>query len=333
MAVHGEEAPIDPEREIVDPHHHFWDWLDMPETLRVPKRFLFPELLEAMERSGHKFTHTVFVQCHAMHRADGPDELKPVGETEFVNGIAAMSASGNYGPCKVAAGIVGTADLLLGAAVAPVLEAHLAAGGGRFRGIRFVTAYSEAGLFGFPCDPRIRGVMMNPAFRAGAAVLADMGLSLDVWCCHSQLPELIDLASALPNLRIVLDHIGTPEIWGAGRPEEVRAEWQKSIVELARRPNVSIKLGGVGMNASGSIATGRKASSEALAEEWRPWFESCIAAFGHSRCMFESNFPPDNASGSYGATWNAFKRIAASHSEDEKTALFSGTARDFYRLA
>jgi len=137
--------------------------------------------------SGHAITHTVFVECHQMYRQDGPPELRPLGETEFVNGIAAMSASGAYGPCHVAHRIVGSADLLLGADVECVLQAHLAAAGERFRGIRFDTAYSEAGLFGFPANPATRHVMLDARFREGAGVLAAMGLSLDVWCLHGQL--------------------------------------------------------------------------------------------------------------------------------------------------
>ncbi|MGB8363985.1 MAG: amidohydrolase family protein [Rhizomicrobium sp.] len=332
----AEELPLDPTRLIIDPHHHLWEILPAPGTMQVPQRFLLPDALETIGRSGHNITHTVFVECHAMYRQDGPPELRPIGETEFVNGIAAMSASGGYGPCRVAHRIVGTANLCLGSRVAAVLEAHRAAAGERFRGVRFMTAFSEAGMFGMPCDPNARHVMLDPQFRESARVLAHMDLSLDIWCFHSQLSEVIDLASALPELAIILDHLGTPESLGsyAGREAEVRAEWAKSIAMLARHPNVLVKLGGLGMDISKSI--GRETSSspsETLAAKWRPYFETCIEAFTPQRCMFESNFPPDNAAGSYGATWNAFKIIARDYSEDEKDHLFRRTAANAYRIA
>ena len=322
-----DEVALEPERAIIDPHLHFWDILAAPGAPQAPQRFLFPECLAMVAASGHNVTHTVFVECHQMYRQDAAPELRCVGETEFVTGIAAMSASGNYGRARYAHRIVGSADLTLGTRVRPVLEAHLAVAGERFRGIRMPLAYSDGGLFGFPCDPARKGIMAWPAFREGARVLAELDLSLDVWCVHSQLPELIALADALPDLMIVLDHIGTP--LGAGG----RAEWADAIAELARRPNVSVKLGGMGMDLSGPI-TARTGSghSEALAAQWQPLVETCIAAFGPARAMFESNFPPDKAAGSYGATWNAFKIIARDYSEDEKDRLFRGTAAETYRI-
>lgn len=324
-----EEAPLEPELPIVDPHLHFWDIRADPLGMRSPHRFLVPEVADMIEASGHKVTHSVFVEAHAMHRIDGPEALRPVGETEFVVGQAAMSASGQYGPARLGHRIVGTANLLLGSGVAPVLEAHVAAAGGRFRGIRIGTAWRAAGQFGMPADPAGAGILSRPAFRQGAAELARMDLSLDVWCFHRQLPELIALADALPDLAIVLDHIGTPEDRGA----EARAEWEASIRELAQRHNVCIKLGGLGMDCDNGIGHAfRNASSEVLAEEWRPYIEACIGAFGPPRCMFESNFPPDNSTATYGATWNAFKRIASGCSPSEKHELFSGTAARVYRI-
>lgn len=330
-----EEQAIEPERPIIDPHLHLWEILPAPGAMQLPQRFLLPELLQMIGASGHNITHTVFVECHAMYRQDGPTALQPIGETEFVNGVAAMSASGSYGPCRVAHRIVGSADLLLGAAVAPVIEAHLATAGERFRGVRFNTAFSEAGMFGRPCDPAARQVMLDPRFRAGAQVLAQKGLSLDVWCFHSQLDELIALADALPDLAIVLNHVGTPESLGAwaGREAEARVEWQEKIVALAGRSNVFVKLGGLGMDVSRPIGrqTGSN-SSATLAARWRPCLETCIEAFTPRRCMFESNFPPDGAAGSYGATWNAFKIIARDYSAPERDQLFRRTAAAVYRI-
>lgn len=328
-----EEAPLEPERPIIDPHLHLWDVRPAAGALQAPQRFLLAEVLATVADSGHRVTHTVFVECHAMYRPDGPAQLRPLGETEFANGVAAMSASGAYGPCRVAHRIVGHADLMLGAAVGPVLEAHLARAGERFRGVRGSTAFSEAGLFGAACDPRFGEVLSSAAFAEGARVLADLDLSLDVWCLHGQLGDLIALADAAPELTIILDHVGTPDGRG-GRELEARTEWAGRIAELARRANVRIKLGGLGMDISGPIpAEVGSARSEALAARWRPYLETCIEAFGAERCMFESNFPPDKAAGSYGAIWNAFKRIARGASETEKDRLFRGTAAETYRIA
>ena len=335
MAEVQEEAPLEPGLPIIDPHLHLWEIRAGPPGMVEAQRFLLHEAAATIAASGHNVTHTVFLECGAMYRAEGPAEMRCVGETEFVLGQAAMGASGHYGPARIAHRIVGSADLLLGDAVAPVLEAHIAAGGGRFRGIRMSAAYSAAGMFGMPSDPRHKGILTRPAFREGANVLAGMGLSLDVWCFHTQLGELIALADALPGLAIVLDHIGTPESMGAwaGRADEAKREWAALIGTLAQRANVAIKLGGLGMDLSGGIGSvSHGQTSRALAEKWRPYIETCIAAFGPSRCMFESNFPPDNAAGSYGATWNAFKRIAANFSKDEKRDLFSATAARIYRI-
>ena len=332
----AEEQPLDPQRPIIDPHLHMWEIRPASGAPQAPQRFLLPEMLETIETSGHNVTHTVFVECHAMYRQDGPPERRSLGETEFANGLAAMSASGGYGPRRIAHRIVGNADLRLGVDVAAVLEEHLGRAGERFRGVRCNTAFSEAGMFGAPCDPRARGLLRDPQFRDGAGVLAWMGLSLDVWCFHTQLEEVIDLATARPDLTIVLDHVGTPESQGAyaGREAEARAEWAPKIAELARRPNVLVKLGGLGMDLTRSIpAEVGPASSEALAARWRPYVESCIEAFTPQRCMFESNFPPDKAAASYGATWNAFKRITQAYAEDEKDQLFRRTAAAAYRIA
>lgn len=331
----SEEVALEPERAIIDPHLHLWDIQGSDGSLQEAQRFLLPELLAMVEASGHDVTHTVFVECGQMYRPDGPEHLRSLGETEFVNGIAAMSASGAYGACRVAHRIVGHADLRLGDHVRPALEAHVARSGERFRGIRMRMAYSDEGMFGFPCDPALRGVMSDPRFREGASALAAMGLSLDLWCLHTQLDDLTALADAVPDLTIVLDHIGTPETQGrwAGRQNEARAEWAAKLAEPARRENVVLKIGGLGMDLSAPIpaATGSGTSSD-LAAKWRPLVETAIAAFGPARAMFESNFPPDKAAASYGATWNAFKIIAKDYSENEKDRLFRGTAAQTYRI-
>jgi predicted TIM-barrel fold metal-dependent hydrolase len=272
-----------------------------------------------------------------MHRASGPEAFRPVGETEFVNGVAAMSASGLYGDFRACAGIVGRADLLLGDGVVEVLEAHVAAGGGRFRGIRNSASFDADKEVLGPLNRVEAGLYLRDDFRTGFGHLAQMGLSFDAWLLEPQLGDMIDLARAYPETTIVLDHVGTPIGRGSyeGRLQERFAGWRANIRELAKSPHVNVKLGGLAMafcNFPSFLAEPR-APSEQLAEEWRPYIETCIEAFGPQRCMFESNFPVDMGSCSYATLWNAFKRIAAGYSADEKTALFSGTAKKVYRLA
>jgi predicted TIM-barrel fold metal-dependent hydrolase len=323
------EDILEPELVIVDPHHHLWDF--------ARHRYLLHDLL-ADTNSGHAIAQTVFIECTACYRADGPPALRPVGETEFVNGIAAMTASGAYGPIRVAAGIVGLADLTLGAAVEEVLAAHVAAGGGRFRGIRHAAGWQDK-------TPEVHNSHTNPPphlyrdhakFREGFAVLGKMGLTFDAWLYHPQLPDLIDLARAFPQQPIVLDHVGGPLGlgWYADKREEILTQWRSHIRELAQSPNVFVKVGGIGMRINGFKFHKRERppSSEELAAAWRPYVETCIEAFGAKRCMFESNFPVDKLSGTYATYWNAFKRLAAGASQTEKAALFRETARQFYRL-
>jgi L-fuconolactonase len=271
-----------------------------------------------------------------MYRAEGPAELRPVGEVEFANGVAAMAASGTYGKTRVCAGIVGYADLTLGAAVEKVLESQIAAGGDRFRGIRFITAsHPDQAAWGSAII-RPEGLLLDPRVREGFARLTPLGLSFDAWMYHTQLGELVDLARAFPETPIVLDHVGGPIGLGpyAGRREEVFADWSARIRELSACPNVHIKLGGLGMRMFGFTHHMGELppSSEELAAAWRPYIETCIAAFGSERAMFESNFPVDKGSCSYAALWNAFKRIAAGYTAAEKAALFAGTAGNFYKI-
>ncbi len=327
LAARQEEI-LEPELPIVDPHHHL---VDRANT----GRYLLPELL-ADTGSGHNITATVYLEWLSMYRADGPVPLRPVGEVEFANGVAAIAASETYGKTKVCAGIVGYADLMLGAQVEEVLEAMILAGGGRFRGIRYISAsHPDEAARGSSVN-RAAGLLMNGKVREGFARLHPLGLSFDAWMYFTQLGELADLARAFPETPIVLDHVGGAIGIGpyAGRRDEVFAEWKRSIGEVARCPNVHVKLGGLGMRLFGfDVHAGElPPSSEQLATLWRPYIETCIEAFGPERAMFESNFPVDKGSGSYQLFWNAFKRIAAGCSAAEKTALFSATASRFYRL-
>jgi L-fuconolactonase len=341
------EAILEPDLPIIDPHHHLWDrgalfaTLPPPQhafehMLRLTPRYLLDELLADLN-SGHNVLGTVFLQCSSMHRADGPEHLKPVGETEFVNGVAAMTASGTYGDVRVCAGIVGLCDLRIGAGlVDEVLAAHLTAGGGRFRGIRQSASYdADVAVLG-PMARMPAGLYMDPAFREGFARLAKFGLSFDAWFLEPQLPELIDLARAFPETPIVVDHVATPLGIGgyAGKRDERFGIWRDNIRELAKSPNVFIKLGGLAMPFGGfpSFMSNPRATSEQLAAEWKPYIETCIEAFGPERGMFESNFPVDFGTCSYAVLWNAFKRLTAGASEGEKFALYSDAARRFYRL-
>ena len=327
LALQTEEV-LDPGQPIIDPHHHLWE--------RPDWRYLLHEFLDDI-RTGHDIRATVFVQARAMHRATGPEALRPVGETEFANGIAAMAASGGYGDVQLCAGIVGFADLRLGKAVGPVLEAHLAAGGGRFRGIRHIATWDPDPALLNPAYQPAEDMLDSDAFRAGFAELAARGLSFDAWLYFHQIPRLTRLARAFPEVPIVLDHCGGILGIGryAGRRDAVFAEWSAALRELAACPNVMVKLGGLGMRLPGFgfEAGGRPPSSAMLAEAWRPWMECCIEIFGAARCMFESNFPVDKGAYGYAIGWNAMKRIAASASADEKADLFRRSAARFYRLA
>ena len=323
-----EEAALEPGLPIIDPHHHLWH--------RDGERYLLGDLL-ADTASGHDVRATVFIQCASMYRADGPAALRPVGETEFVNGIAAMSASGGFGPMRACAGIVGFADLTLGEAVTPVLEAHMRAAGPRFRGVRNRTAWHP--------DPGVRSNLISPppgplaeaGFAEGARALARLGLTLDVWAYHTQLPAVLALARAVPEVTIIVNHLGGPLGVGpfAGKRAEVFAAWRPAITALAAEPNVVVKIGGLAMEVTGFDFHQHELppASAHLASCWKPYVETVVEAFGAARCMFESNFPVDKGMASYGTIWNAFKRLAADASAEEKAALFSGTALRVYRLA
>lgn len=319
------EEILDPGLPIIDTHHHLWQ--------RPDHRYLLQDLIADL-RTGHNVIATVFLQCHAMYRAGGPEELRPVGETEFVAGIAAMSDSGAYGTTRVAAGIVGFVDLTLGERVEAVLDAQIRAGGGRFRGVRHSGNWDADPIIGNGAPGP--DIYRRPDFRAGLARLSARGLSLDAWVFHTQLTDVIELARAYPHTNIIMGHVGGVLGYGpyAGRHDEIYASWKVSIAELAKCPNVTMKLGGMMMRAAlfDYKAADRPISSEELAALWRPYIETCIELFGANRCMFESNFPVEKMGIGWAALWNAFKRISAGASADEKSALFHDTAQRVYRL-
>ena len=321
------EKVLDPELPICDPHHHLWD--------HPNNRYLLDELLQDT-KSGHNVVQTVFVDCVSMYRKDGPEEMKPIGETEFAQGIAAQSASGIYGPIAACAGIVSFADMSLGEAVKPVLEAHVAASPNRFRGIRHAASWHESPKIRNAHTKAPQGLMLDTTFQKGVQCLHKMGLSFDAWMYHTQLMELVALARACPDGTIILDHVGGPLGIGpyAGKRDEVFQDWKRGIAELATCPNVVVKVGGMTMPMCGFGWHKQDAppSSAELAEALGPYYLYCIEQFGVERCMFESNFPVDKASCSYAVLWNAFKRMSQDFSADERLSLFHDTAARAYRI-
>ncbi len=324
LAQYREEI-IEPELPIVDPHHHLWS---QPGNV-----YLFPELLADLS-SGHRIRATVFEECHSMYRADGPEELSSLGETEFVTGVAAMSASGGYGHARACAAIVGNVDLTLGPRVEPILATHVAASGGRFHAIRFSTAWdADERVHNTVARPRILG---EAGFREGFKRLARFDLAFDAWVYHPQLSEVAELAASFPDTPIVLNHFGSPILGGpyASRTAEAFAEWRAGMTALASHHNVHVKLGALPIRRPRQApqAIAPPLSSDEIATAWRPFYEVCVNKFGADRCMFESNFPVQKRWCSYAVLWNACKRLASGCSSAEKLALFSGTAARVYRV-
>ena len=319
-----DEGSLDPDLAICDPHHHLWQRPNNP--------YLLDDFLSDTSK-GHRIVSSVAVECGAMYRQTGPLELRPVGETEFLEEIARENVRANHATTAVA-GIVAYADLALSDAVTGVLEAHLKASPDRLRGIRYSTMWDSSDSFrSVPCA----GLLQDAAVRRGLECLQPLGLSFDAWVYHPQLPELIELARNSPDTLIILNHIGGPLGLGPYKNQrnEVFRAWSADISTLSSCPNVALKLGGVGSLRSGYNWQTRepKPDSAELAEAMRPYFELCIEKFGPERCMFESNFPVDRRSYSYVAVWDAFKIITRGYSDGERAALFHDTATRLYRLA
>jgi predicted TIM-barrel fold metal-dependent hydrolase len=333
----ADEPVIEPDLPIVDSHHHLYD--------RPGERYLLPELLADL-RTGHDIRATVYVEGGSMHRhfseggtmyrAAGPEEWRSLGEVEFANGVAAMSASGQYGTVAIAAGIVGFADLSAGAEVRRVLEVQVARAADRYRGVRYYA--------GWDASPEVRslqlmtrpGMLGERRFREGFAALRDLGLSFDAHVNHPQLGELFDLVRLHPDIPVILNHMGGPIQAGpyAAHREEAFAQWRDGLRALAALPNVFVKLGALGRKAAGHGFQSRATppTSEEVAAAGRRHVETCIETFGPARCLFESNFPGDRRSFGYRVLWNAFKRITAAYSRSEREAMFAGTACRVYRL-
>lgn len=325
LALRTEDV-IEPELPIIDAHHHFWQRKDP---------YFAPQLLEDV-RSGHMVRGTVYMECTSMYRAGGDPRFASVGEVEFVNGIAASFASGFYGEVRLCAGIVGRVDLTMGALAGEVLKACISRAPDRFRGIRHMAGWDADPEVNMLMRPPPRDLMLETAFREGFAALGPLGLSFDAHCYHPQIPQLIDLVDAFPDTRIIVDHLGGLVRHGpyADDLDLTFRTWKAGVEELAERPNVFMKIGGMAMRGMGFDFIDRELppTSEELAAAWKPFVETCIDAFGPSRAMFESNFPVDKASVSYRVLWNTYKRIVADYSDSEKSELFAGTAIRAYRL-
>lgn len=332
LATHKEE-PLNPALPIVDSHHHLY--------YRPDSRYLLEDILDDLN-SGHNMRATVIVQARAMLRAEGPVLFRALGETEFANGVAAMSASGNYGNTRVCAGIVGFADLTQGDAVRPLLEQHLGraggttADGGRFCGVRQSLTWDPDASLLNPVYPTTEHLMDSAEFRAGFSHLRPMGLSFDAWVFFHQLPKLAALARAFPETPIVVNHCGgiVQAAGYAARRDDVFQAWRRGLCELAKCPNVMVKLSGLGMRLGnfGFEKGARPPGSRQLAQAWRPWVETCLEAFGADRCMYGSNFPVDKGSYAYVTGINALKRLVAGATLHEQADVFWRSAARFYRL-
>lgn len=321
-----QEDIIEPDLPICDPHHHLWDNDKNP--------YLLPQLLRDV-KSGHNVTSTVFVECSSMYRAAGPEAMRPVGETEFVNGVAAMTASGDYGDFRACEGIVSFADFTLGADVGPVLDEHIRLSD-RFRGIRHAAGWDASDEIRNSHTRPPEGLFLRDDFQAGFQELANRDLTFDAWLYHPQISELITLAKMFPDTTIIFDHFGGPLGIGpyANQGDRVFADWSSSVAELAQCANVHPKLGGIVMplNGFGWHKNDRPATSDEIAAATGRYHLKTIELFGPERCMFESNFPVDQQSCSYHVLWNAFKKMASDFSPSDKQWLFHDAARQAYKL-
>ena len=323
------EPTLEPEIPICDPHHHFWEYRPEPAAYQ---RYLLQDLVGDIN-SGHNVRSTGFIEARASYRTDGPEEMRSVGEVEFVDVMAEASATGQYGPGRVAAGIIGRADLKLGERVKPVLEALQAASPNRFRGIRHSVGWDPHPEVE---DREIQGCLANQGYRSGAQALSGMGLCLETSRYFPQMPELAEFAKAIPDLTIVLNHLGGLMRVGpyGNRDDEVMASWRSGIDAVAERPNIIMKLGGVGMPRIGFDwhARTKPVGSEEMAQSIAPYINYSIEKLGSNRCMFESNFPVDKVSFSYNVMYNAFKLVSQGYSASERAEMFHDTAARVYRI-
>lgn len=312
------EDIIEPDLPIIDAHHHLW--------MRSPPPYLALEYFDDIS-TGHNIVASVFAQCHSMYRQQGPEAMKPVGESEFVSGVGAMSDSGAFGDVQICKVMFGDMDFTLGADVEPVLEAHEIASGGRFRGVRVAATYYPD-FHGMVEDA---DYLQQKQIRAAIKCLSKRGHSLDCWVYHTQLEDVAELAAAFPDLTIILNHFGVPILGGPfkGKTDEVFSVWRAGIEKVAAFENVVFKLGALPIRRE---SRDLPPSSDEIVASWKNWTEVAIDNFTPARCMFESNFPVDKRHCSYPVLWNAMKKLASGCSADEKADLFAGTAQRAYRI-
>ncbi len=319
---------LEPEIPIIDTHHHLFD--------RPEARYMFKDYL-ADAMTGHNILATVFVETQAMARASGPEFMRPIGEVEFANGVGAMSACGIYGPTRVCAGIVGYADLTLGGQIGELLDRSIAGAPDRFRGVREITIdHPTEAPYRYMTHRPARAILEHPGFRSGLRQLAPRGLTFDTAVVHHQLPKIRELAGDFPDTTFILEHLGMAIAMAEDGQDRagVFQSWRENLRDVAARPNVMCKIGGLGLPYWGFGFSSRpvRPGYAELASAWRPYVETGIEVFGPERCMMESNFPVDGRSCDFAALWNAMKHIVKDYSPTEKASLFSGTAARVYRL-
>ena len=327
---HIEDAIL-PDLPIIDPHHHLWD--------AGFGRYYVEELLKDIKSSGHNVESTVYIMSSSntkIYAKDGPEEFRPLSEIKFATDEAKRADLIPNNHVKVNASIVGSVDLTFGKKLKPVLEKAINISEGRLKGIRMLLASHQ--------DPRINsgavrsdlGLMLHPNFIDGAKCIQNADLSLDFWIYHTQLNEMEKIARTLPDLTIILNHVGGPIHLGEyeGKQALTHREWRSAMMRLAKIPNINVKLGGLGMAVNGAKfhENNNPPNSTQLSNIWKPWIYETLDMFGFDRCMFESNFPVDKGSCSYGVLWNAFKILAKDMSEDEKNKLFKQNASRIYKI-
>lgn len=293
-------------RAIVDAHHHFWDternyhpWLcsDPPvpfrygdySAIRAP---YLPDRYRA-DAAPYRVVASVYVEAEW-------DPGDPTGEMDF---IAALRSQEGLPTVAVAQAWLDRADC------ASVLESHAAR--------TFVRSVRHKPRANQAARDSAQGGMTDPAWRAGFARLAPLGLRFDLQTPWWHLHEALELATAFPDTQIILNHTGLP----ADRSAEGLAGWRTAMTRLAAAPNVAVKISGLGQ--PGHAWT---------AEANREIVLTTIEIFGVARCMFASNFPVNSLCGTFGAIYGGFEQIVADFKPGEQDALFVHNARRLYAI-
>ncbi|MGW4335391.1 amidohydrolase family protein [Rhodococcus koreensis] len=330
LAVALSEDAIEPDLPIVDTHMHLW------RDARGYEYFASQYGADVVS-SGHRVEASVYIECGSNYDLRGPEHLRCVGETVFAarSRAQARDVSGRGMP-RVADAIIGHGDLRLGLLFGEQLDAHEEAGDGRFRGVRQGGKWDTDPIARGPVSPGHAEFYRDPSFLRGLTMLGKRGLLFEASVLHPQIPDVTYMASAVPDCSITLVHTGSPVGRGsyAGRADETFRAWRGSMGELAKCPNVSVKLGGLLLTLANFdfLQADRPPTSDELASLWRPYLETCVELFGPDRCMVSSNFPVDKAGVGFRALFNAYKKVCAQMSAAERASVFSHTARRLYRI-